>query len=73
MKKPKKIIGIFLLSTILAGNVFAGTTSTGIFGILESFANSVISLMSGDDDSCPTRQCPICRPDEGGDGNCRPQ
>jgi hypothetical protein len=62
MKKTKSMIGALLLSTVLAGNVFAGGTgSTGIYGIFESFTSSVISLFGGDD-SCTTRQCPNCRP-----------
>jgi hypothetical protein len=73
MKKTKSIFGMLLLTTVLAGNVFAGNSaSSGIYSIFESFANSVISFLIGDD-GCTTRQCPNCKPTrEGGGGDCRP-
>lgn len=73
MKKTNKsIIGAFLLSTVLAGNVFAGDfTGVGFFDFFGNIYNAVVSLAGGS--TCETRQCQTCRPTErDGEGNCRP-
>ncbi len=74
MKKRKSILGAVVLSTVLAGNVFAGdyTTGGGFFDFFGSFYNAVVSFAAGS--SCETRQCQTCRPTESrdGEGNCRP-
>jgi len=73
MKKNKSIIGAFLLSTVLAGNVFAGDfTGTGVLDFFGSIYNAVVSF-AGSSSPCETRQCQTCRPTErDGEGNCRP-
>lgn len=74
MKKRKSILGAVMLSTVLAGNVFAGdfTTGYGVFDFFGSIYNAVVSF-ANPDGSCETRQCQTCRPrEEGGEGNCRP-
>lgn len=72
MKKRKSILGAVLLSTIMAGNVFAGDfTGVGVLDFFGSIYNAVVSFASGS--PCETRQCQTCRPrEEGGEGNCRP-
>ncbi len=73
MKKRKSILGAVVLSTVLAGNVFAGdyTTGSGYFDFFGSIYNAVVSFAAGS--PCETRQCQMCRPTEkGGEGNCRP-
>jgi len=74
MKKRQSVFCIALLSTVLVGNVFAGSVvGTSVFGILDNVVGAVVSLLSGD--SCPLRQCQGCRPTEVVDdnGNCRPR
>jgi hypothetical protein len=77
MKKIKALFCAILLSTCLAGNVFAGgTTSSGsFFSFFTEAMNAVVSFFRGD--NCPPRQCQTCRPpNEGGDDNdpnCRPR
>lgn len=75
MKKRKSILGAVVLSTVLAGNVFAGDfTGGGFFDFFGSIYNAVVSFASGS--PCETRQCQTCRPTErngeGGQDNCRP-
>lgn len=78
MKKIKSLFCVALLSTCLAGNVFAGgiamTTGTGFFSIFSEAFSAVVSLLRGSNDDCPPRQCTMCKP--GGnenDPNCRPR
>lgn len=75
MKNRKSIIGAVLLSTVLAGNVFAGDfTGTGVFDLFGSIYNAVVSLATGGS-PCEGRQCQTCKPTERdgeGGGNCRP-
>ena len=73
MKNKKSIIGAMLLSTVLAGNVFAGDfTGIGVFDFFGDIYNAVVSLAGGGS-PCETRQCQNCKPkEEGGNGNCRP-
>ncbi len=74
MRRIKKLTFTLLLSTLLAGNIFAGGTyvPSGI-GSIFSFVVEGFSMLldSGD---CPPRLCQNCRPgnviDENGD--CRP-
>ena len=72
MKIRKSILGAVVLSTVLAGNVFAGvSTGGGFFDFFGSIYTAVISFAGGS--PCETRQCQTCRPkEEGGEGNCRP-
>lgn len=74
MKKRKSIFGAVVLSTVLAGNVFAGDFTGGVFSdFFGSVYNAVVSYVSGS--PCETRQCQTCKPTErdGGEGgNCRP-
>lgn len=75
MKKRKSILGAVVLSTVLAGNVFAGDfTGVGFFDFFGGIYNAVVSFSSGS--PCETRQCQTCRPTErngeGGQDNCRP-
>lgn len=74
MKKIKSLFCVALLSTCLAGNVFAGdTTGTGFFSFFSEAVNAVVSYLSGSDD-CPPRQCTMCKPGENdNDPNCRPR
>ena len=72
MKKTKSIFCAMLLSTALAGNVFAaGYTGIGVYSLFDNVVNAVVSYFRGNE--CPPRQCQNCKP--GGDndnGNCRP-
>ena len=73
MKKRKSFLVAMVLSTVLAGNVFAGDfTGIGVFNFFDSIYNAVVSFAA--DSSCETRQCQTCRPTESkdGEGNCRP-
>ncbi len=74
MKKRKSILGAVVLSTVLAGNVFAGdSTGIGVFDFFGGVYNAVVSFVSGS--PCEGRQCQTCKPTErdGGEGgNCRP-
>lgn len=73
MKKRKSILGAVVLSTVLAGNVFAGdSTGVGFFDFFGGVYNAVVSFVSGS--PCEGRQCQTCRPTESrdGEGNCRP-
>lgn len=80
MKKRRSIFGAVLLSTVLAGNVFAGgSTSSGVFSFFESMTNAVASFFR--EEPCEGRQCSTCRPTYSSDGtpipsatpsNCRP-
>jgi hypothetical protein len=73
MKKRKSIFGALLLSTVLAGNVFAGDfTGIGVFDFFGNIYTAVLSLAGGS--PCEGRQCQTCRPTENrdGEGNCRP-
>lgn len=71
MKKTKSIFGAILLSTVLAGNVFAGGyTGVGAYSFIDTMINAVVSYFRNE---CPPRQCQNCRPnDRDHDGNCRP-
>lgn len=72
MKKMKSIFCAMLLSTCLAGNVFAGNTTTGS-GFFSFFSEAVNAVVSYFRNECPPRQCQTCKP--GGDNdndNCRP-
>ena len=73
MKKLKSFFCIALLSTCLAGNVFAGdTTGGGFFSFFNEAVNAVVSFLRGNE--CPPRQCTTCKPGHNIDdnGNCRP-
>ena len=73
MKKRKSILGAVVLSTVLAGNVFAGDfTGVGIYSFFGSIYDAVVSFATSS--PCETRQCQTCRPTESrdGEGNCRP-
>lgn len=73
MKKSRSFICIALLSTVLAGNVFAGSSLSGsVYSFFGDIITAVVEFASTD--SCPLRQCQNCRPthrDE--NGNCRPR
>lgn len=73
MKKRKSIVCAILLSTVLTGNAFAGSSSGGgeVFSFFGSIYNAVVSLMIGGGD-CETRQCQTCKPADNGENNCRP-
>lgn len=73
MKKNKSVLGAVVLSTVLAGNVFAGDfTGGGVFNFFGSVYNAVVSLVSSS--PCEGRQCQTCKPTESiaEPGNCRP-
>lgn len=73
MKKRKSILGAVMLSTVLAGNVFAGDfTGGGVFDLFGSVYDAVVSVLRGS--PCEGRQCQNCKPTEraGEGGNCRP-
>ncbi len=79
MKKLRSVIFATILSSIMAVNIFAGTSvTTGVLSPLVNQAvSAVISFISGNgffrDDNCPLRVCGSCRPEErNGDGDCRP-
>lgn len=73
MRKIKSTLCVVLLSTFLAGNVFAGnTTGGGFFGIFDSFISAVAMLLDGG--NCKPRQCTNCRPEDVDEnGDCRPK
>lgn len=73
MKKLQSVFCICLLSTILVGNAFAGTSLSGsVYSFFGDIINAVVELASTD--SCPLRQCQNCRPTERDEnGNCRPR
>lgn len=74
MRKTKAIFCAMLLSTVLAGNVFAGDfTGYGVFSIFGDAVNAVVSMF-GSADPCEGRICTNCKPggnSESGD-HCRP-
>ena len=72
MKNKRSMIGAVLLSTVLAGNVFAGDfTGIGVFSVFGGIYDAVVALVGGS--PCEGRQCQNCKPtEEGGSGNCRP-
>lgn len=73
MKRKKSILSAVVLSTVLAGNVFAGdfTTGGGTFSFFDSIYNAVVSFVGGS--PCEGRHCQTCKPKEkDGEGNCRP-
>ena len=74
MKKTKSILCGVLLSTCLAGNVFAGDlTGYGVFSFFDAALNVVVTTMLRLDDPCEGRGCANCHPGSGGvEGNCRP-
>lgn len=74
MKKIKALLCMLLLSTVLVGNVFAGSfTTAGVFGFFDGVINAVVEMVRSADD-CPLRICTNCKPGEkdDGNGNCRP-
>ncbi len=74
MKRIKAIFCMLLLSTVLVGNVFAGSfTTAGVLGFFDSVMNAVVEMVRSADD-CPLRICTNCKPGEkdDGNGNCRP-
>lgn len=73
MKKLQSVFCITLLSTVLVGNVFAGSSLSGsVYSFFDDVIGAVVQLLSAD--SCPLRQCQNCRPTERDDnGNCRPR
>jgi hypothetical protein len=73
MKKLKTMICGLLLSTCLAGNVFAGDfTSYKIFSFFDSAVNAIVTMLSVDD-PCEGRLCTNCKPGTGNaEGTCRP-
>ncbi|MGH9949266.1 MAG: hypothetical protein ACRD6X_19005 [Pyrinomonadaceae bacterium] len=75
MKKLRPLLFTLLLSSLLAGNIFAiGPILPGSPGASSLFSFALEQVMTFLRDSdCPTRQCGDCRPntrDENGD--CRP-
>jgi len=76
MKKIRKTIFALLLSSLLAGNIFAtaGIIPGGgvVTNILSYVVEEVLTLLR---DDCPLRQCTDCRPNGVRDenGNCRPR
>lgn len=76
MKKIRTTIFALLLSSLLAGNIFAAAvilpSGGAVPNILSYVVEGVLTLLR--DGDCPPRQCTDCRPngelDEG--GNCRP-
>lgn len=76
MKKLRSMILITILSTTLAGNVFAGSpVVSGLFSFFDVAISATVSLIAnrtGDGD-CPVRVCGSCRPeDRDPNGDCRP-
>ena len=73
MKKIKVVLCGVLLSTCLAGNVFAGDlTGYGVFSFFDAAVNAVVTMLRSDD-PCEGRACANCHPGSGGrEGNCRP-
>ena len=74
MKKIRTTIFAVMLSSILAGNIFAAAiiipAPGGLPTILTYAVEGVLSILR---DDCPPRQCTDCRPDNiDGDGHCRP-
>ena len=73
MKRKKSILGAVMLSTVLAGNVFAGnSTGGGVFDFFGNVYTAVVSFVGGS--PCEGRQCQGCKPTENilEQGNCRP-
>ena len=73
MKRKNSILGAVVLSTVLAGNVFAGnSTGGGIFDFFGSVYNAVVSFVGSS--PCEGRQCQNCKPTENlaDPGVCRP-
>lgn len=75
MKRRKSIFGAVLLSTVMAGNVFAGDfTGYGVFSFFDAAVKAVVSVFTTD--PCEGRICTNCKPGSGGsnDGGdqCRP-
>lgn len=74
MRKIQSILCMALLSTTLAGNVFAsGIVSPPLFSVLNDVISAAARLFGRE--SCPPRQCQNCRPGDFVDehGNCRPR
>lgn len=72
MKKLQSVLCTALLSTVLVGNVLAGSTVGPVYSFMDTIIYAVASLMSGGD--CPPRQCQNCRPTEKDEnGDCRPK
>ncbi len=77
MKKLKLIFCVMLLSTSLAGNVFAGgfTVGSGVFSFFGDVVNTIVSVFINSGEPCEGRVCTNCKPGSGGDGKsgtCRP-
>lgn len=77
MKKTRSLFLALVMSSLLAGNIFATgsfVSAGGVSTTLFAYAlEQVVLLFSRD--SCPTRQCTNCRPNNVVDenGNCRPR
>lgn len=77
MKRLKAFCLAIVLTTMLAGNIFAtaGVVSVATMPTsLISYAINAILSLAGGDDQCPLRQCTHCKPNTENDGNgdCRP-
>jgi hypothetical protein len=75
MKKVRLVFCGVLLSTCLAGNVFAGDfTGYGVFSFFDAAVNAVVSVFTTD--PCEGRICTNCKPGSGGSNEggdqCRP-
>lgn len=73
MKRKSSILGVVVLSTVLAGNVFAGNSTGGVvFDFFGSVYDAVVSVFRSS--PCEGRQCQNCKPTENvaEPGVCRP-
>ncbi len=74
MKKVRLVCCGVLLSTCLAGNVFAGDfTGYGVFSYFDAAVSAVVSVFIAD--PCEGRICTNCKPGSGGSESgeqCRP-
>lgn len=76
MKRIKTILLGLVLTTLLAGNIFANGVVLPAANNIVTYALTALLSFARIDDQCPLRQCTTCKPNtEGGDngnGDCRP-